>query len=326
MEFSPINLLFFSLLTPLVVSVITIFSLKWLSTTLPKRLPPSPPSLPIFGNIHQIVSFFPNNSNNYNPQHRSFHFLSEKYGPLMRLSFASTAVVVVSSPEAAREIMKNHDIVFSNRPKSRIAEKILHGSLDVASAPYGERWRQLKSICMLHLLSNKRVQSFSYIRDEETSEMIQKIRKNCYEVINLSEILLTVTNDVVTRVTIGKRSSDNSDKNNDIVGMLERFIDVIGSFNIADYIPWLGWINCFMISGLDAKVERVSKEIDKIMDDAIEQHYLARKTGGFGETKTTRGRCTTLDFVDILLDIKEGGNLITSFPLEHGIIKALILV
>ena len=37
---------------------------------------------------------------------------------------------------------------------------------DVAFAPYGERWRQLRKICMLELFSASRVLSFRHFREE----------------------------------------------------------------------------------------------------------------------------------------------------------------
>ena len=124
--------------------------LKRLSATPPppqKTSLPSPPRLPIIGNLHQL-GLLP---------HRSLHSLSLKHGPLMLLRFGSKPVLVVSSAAAAREIMKTQDLVFANRPWSTVISKLLYGSRDVAFSPYGEYWRQIRSLCVVHLLSNKRV-------------------------------------------------------------------------------------------------------------------------------------------------------------------------
>ncbi|ONH97777.1 hypothetical protein PRUPE_7G209500 [Prunus persica] len=56
--------------------------------------------------------------------------------------------------------MKTNDTIFSNKPKLAISDRLLYEGKDVSTAPYGEHWRRMRSICVLQLLSNKRVQSF----------------------------------------------------------------------------------------------------------------------------------------------------------------------
>ncbi|KAG5522984.1 hypothetical protein RHGRI_034955 [Rhododendron griersonianum] len=130
------------------VSEVAVFLLKWLSITARpprKNTPPSPQKLPVIGNLHQIGPF----------PHLSLHSLSQAHGPLMLLHFAAAPVLIASSSFTSRDIMKTHDLIFSNRPKSTICQKIMYGAKDVAFSPYGEYWRQMKSICILQLLSNK---------------------------------------------------------------------------------------------------------------------------------------------------------------------------
>ncbi|GKV33827.1 hypothetical protein SLEP1_g42279 [Rubroshorea leprosula] len=135
------------------------------------NLPPSPPKLPILGNLHQLGKL----------PHRSLLALSHKYGPLMFLHIGQSPTLVVSSAEMAREIMKNHDVVFSSRPNSMAAEILFYGRTDIGFAPYGEYWRQLRKICVLQLLSIKRVQSFQFVREEEVTVLIDKLRSAALE-------------------------------------------------------------------------------------------------------------------------------------------------
>ncbi|CAL2261133.1 unnamed protein product [Prunus armeniaca] len=147
-----------SIFTPTLAFIIFfIFLFKWFSSP-PSSTnpPPSPPKLPIIGNLHQL-GLYP---------YRSLQALSQPHG---LLHFGSVPALVVSSAEAAREILKTHDLTFSDRPKSTIFEKLLYNYKDVSTAPYGEYWRQVKSICVSHLLTTKRVQSFRGVREEETN-------------------------------------------------------------------------------------------------------------------------------------------------------------
>ncbi|KAK6148273.1 hypothetical protein DH2020_019185 [Rehmannia glutinosa] len=271
----------------------------------PKNLPPSPRKLPIIGNLHQLGK----------SPHRSLQSLSNRYGQLLLLHFGHVPVVVASSADAAREIMKNQDLIFSNRPKLSIPDKLIYGSRDVAFAPYGEYWRQVRSICVLQLLSNKRVQSFRRVRQEETSAMVEKIRQLGFSssVVNLSDVLVSLTNDVVCRVALGRKYSDHGEDKM-FKDFLVEFVELLGATSLGDYIPWLGWID--RVNGLDARLEKVAKLFDEFLEIVIQEHKDRKKreeVGGDAE----------LDFVDILLQFQEetkGSTLV-----EDDTIKALIL-
>ncbi|MBA0820280.1 hypothetical protein Gohar_025486 [Gossypium harknessii] len=154
---------------PLFLSMILLFSLLiWLKLAKRKtlNLPPSPPRLPIIGNIHQLGKL----------PHRSLRDLSRKYGSLLLLQLGYNPTVVVSSADIVREIVKNHDIVFSNRPRTTAVDILFYGCKDMAFAPYGEYWRQVKKISVVELFSHRRVHSFQFVRDEEVELLINKIR------------------------------------------------------------------------------------------------------------------------------------------------------
>ncbi|ESW24306.1 hypothetical protein PHAVU_004G119000 [Phaseolus vulgaris] len=115
-----------------------------------KTSPPSPLKLPIIGNLHQVG----------NLTHRNLQSFAQTYGPLILLHFGKVPVLVVSTAEAAREVMKTHDLVFSNRPHRKMSDIFFYSSKDVAFAPYGNYWKQIRSISVLHLLSAKKVQTY----------------------------------------------------------------------------------------------------------------------------------------------------------------------
>ncbi|CAI9112797.1 OLC1v1013290C1 [Oldenlandia corymbosa var. corymbosa] len=218
-------------------------------------------------------------------------------------------ILVASSAKAASEIMKTHDLIFSNRPQS-IGQKLFYNSKDVAFSPYGDYWRQMRSICVLQLLSNQRVHSFRCVREEEMSLMIEKIKQRCVAdpnsssrtLVNLSEMLVTLTNDIVCRVAFGRKYSDeeNGKKAKNILG---EFIQLLGVFDLGFYIPWLAWINRF--NGLDAKVEKIVKAIDTFIEGVIEEHE---------KKPTSNDQKKDSDFVDILLETQREN--LTGFHIE----------
>ncbi|KAL6549683.1 hypothetical protein OROMI_020171 [Orobanche minor] len=245
----------------------------------PKRLPPSPRKLPLIGNLHQL-GLYP---------HRSLQSLSQRYGPLMLLHLGVKPVLLVSSVEAAREIMKNQDVIFSNRPRLSIADRLFYSGKDVGFAPYGDYWRQMRSICVLQLLSNTRVQSFRRVREEETSLMVENIRRSRSPAVDLSETVVLLANDVISRVALGKKYSAG-EQGRKIKELFREFTELAGTFCVRDSLPWLGWID--RLSGLDARVESVVKRVDEFMEAVVQEHRSTEK----GQRES--------NFVDILLQLQ----------------------
>lgn len=278
----------------LLLCSVILFTILFLTKGGKSNTPSSPPRLPLIGNLHQL---------GHHP-HRSLCFLSHRYGPLMLLHLGSVPVLVVSSMEAARDVLKTHDREFASRPRSKIFEKLLYDGRDVALAPYGEYWRQMKSVCVLHLLSNKMVRSFRNVREEEVSLMMEKIRKVGSVPVNLSELLANLTNDVICRVALGRKYGCETD----FKELMERLTRLLGVFSVGTYVPWLAWID--RIRGLDGQLEKLRNDLDEFFDRVLHDHE-----DGDGDRT---------DFVDVLLKIQ--GEKSVGFDIDRVSIKAIILV
>ncbi|KAK7291589.1 hypothetical protein RIF29_06855 [Crotalaria pallida] len=286
---------------------------KWYSnSTKSQNSPPSPPKFPIIGNLHQI-GLFP---------HKTFQTLAKKYGPMMLLHFGKVPVLVISSADAAREILKTHDRVFASRPNMVMSNIILYDSKDVAAAPYGEYWRQIRSICVLHILSVRRVQSLRAVREEEVALLMEKIRHSSSSSlpVNLSESLSTLTNDIVSRATLGRKYSGASGR--EFKKLMMEFTELLGAFVVGDFIPWLDWLG--HLSGLYARAKRVAKRFDDLMEETVEEHINRQKGAKDNDQDASDSdEDHHKDFVDVLLWIQRTNAV--GFPVDRTIIKALIL-
>ncbi|KAG7573138.1 Cytochrome P450 superfamily [Arabidopsis suecica] len=281
-------------------SLLTLFLFKkFLKRTATKvNLPPSPWRLPVIGNLHQL---------SLNP-HRSLHSLSLRYGPLMLLHFGRVPILVVSSGEAAHEVLKTHDLKFANRPRSKAVHGLMNGGRDVVFGPYGEYWRQMKSVCILNLLTNKMVASFEKIREEEVNAMIEKLEKASFSSSseNLSELFVTLPSDVTSRVALGRKHSEDETAR-DLKKRVRQIMELLGEFPIGDYVPVLAWID--RINGFNARIKEVSQGFSDLMDKVVQEHLEA------GNHKE--------DFVDILLSIENEKSI--GFQAQRNDIKFMIL-
>ncbi|KAL0535357.1 hypothetical protein IC582_029686 [Cucumis melo] len=247
------------------------------------NFPPSPPKLPIIGNLHQLGTL----------PHQSLASLSNKYGPLMLLKLGQTPTLVVSSPKVAGEIMKTHDLKFSNRPKTTATNLMFYGCQDVGFAPYGDYWRKAKKMCVLELFTHKRVESFQYVRDEEVDILINKIRKraNCSEGLNLTQLLFQISNDIVSRCVLGKKFEDENGKSEFRDVHSRRVMELLAAFCVGDFFPNFGWVD--VIRGVVGEMKKVSKIMDGFFDMVIEDHIIKLKSSDRCDDKK--------DFVDIML-------------------------
>ncbi|CAH8317029.1 unnamed protein product [Eruca vesicaria subsp. sativa] len=284
-------------------TVLAILFLKQIlkrATTTNRNLPPSPRRLPVIGNLHQL-SLHP---------HRSLRNLSLRYGPLMLLHFGRVPILVVSSADVAHDVMKTHDLKFANRPKTKAVDIIMNGGRDVAFSSYGEYWRQMKSLCSIHLLSKKMVRSFENVREEEIVTMMDKLEKASSSSlpVNLSESLLNMTNNVICRIAMGRKYS-LEESPMDFRNLLRTLVDLLGAFPVGDYIRGLAWID--KIRGLDRKMEEVSKTFVEFLEGVVQEHEQE------GESKET------FDFVDLLLRIQREKT--NGFELDRSDIRLIML-
>ncbi|TXG67688.1 hypothetical protein EZV62_008963 [Acer yangbiense] len=266
------------------------------------KMPPGPWRLPLIGNMHQLVSTLP---------HHRLRDLAKKYGPLMHLQLGESSIIVVSSAEIAEEVLKSQGLIFANRPFLVSTRVITYNYTDIAFAPYGNYWRQLRKICTVELLSASRVRSFRSIREEETSGMIKTIYSNEGSLVNLSEKIFALTYDITARAAFGNKCKDQQK----IILIVMKVIELASGFSIADFYPSIRMLE--VISGMKSKFEKLHQERDRILGDIIDEHKERRQT-----TKTGQKEADGEDLVDVFLRLQEDGDL--EFHLTNNNIKAVI--
>ena len=128
-----------------------------------RRLPPSPPGgLPLLGHLHLLGSL----------PHRGLRSMAASCGPVMLLRLGQVPTVVASSAAAAEEAVKTRDPAFASSPILRMADRLYYGRRDMVFAPYGERWRQLRRVCV----TQRRVLRFRAVREQEAAALLDRVR------------------------------------------------------------------------------------------------------------------------------------------------------
>ncbi|VAI68183.1 unnamed protein product [Triticum turgidum subsp. durum] len=271
-----------------------------------ERAPPGPWKLPVIGSMHHLMNVLP---------HRALRDLACAHGPLMMLQLGQTPLLVVSSRETARLVLRTHDANFATRPKILAAEILTYQSSDILFSPTGDYWRKLRQLCAAEILGPKRVLSFRYIREDEVRMRVDQIRQaGPSKPVNLSVMFHGLTNSIIARAAFGKTPK----KSPEFLAAVTSGVRLASGFDIPDLFP--EWTTVLAaLTGMKRRLQGVHKTVDAFLEEMINERNAARadkiKVGGTEKVDE--------NLIDVLIGLQEGGGL--GFELDNSRIKAVIL-
>ncbi|XP_015695470.2 indole-2-monooxygenase-like [Oryza brachyantha] len=273
------------------------------STELPSKLPSPPFKLPVIGHMHLIGSQLP---------HVSLRDLAAKHGPdVMLIHLGAVPTLVVSSPRAAKAVLRTHDLAFASRPRSMLTDIIMYGASDSCFAPYGDHFRKARKAVTVHLLSSKKVQSYRPVREEEVRLVLAKLRHHAAAPVDMSQLLQSFANDLICRTISGKFFCEEG-RNEVFRDLVAANNALLGGFNLEAYFPGLARMR--LISKLvGGRAMRVRRRWDQLLDNLIDDHLAIRLA------RTHDDDQHDTDFIDVLLSRQE------EYGFHRDTIKALLI-
>ncbi|CAN0924805.1 Cytochrome P450 84A4 [Linum grandiflorum] len=175
--------------------------------------------------------------------HHGLAKLAKQYGGLFHLRMGNIHMMTVSTSDIAKQVLKVHDNIFSNRPANIAINYLTYDRSDMAFAHYGPFWRQMRKITVMKLFSRRRAESWDSVRDE-ISYMVQTVAANpTGNPINVGELIFTFTMNLTYKAAFGTTSNNNNNQMQAFIKILQEFSRLFGTFNIADFIPFLSWMD-----------------------------------------------------------------------------------
>lgn len=291
--------------TLLIFFVVPLLCMFLVSRFRRKPYPPGPKGWPVLGNVGIMDQL----------THRGLARIAKKYGGIVHLRIGFLHMVAVSSPDIARQVLQVQDNIFSNRPATIAISYLTYDRADMAFAHYGPFWRQMRKLCVMKLFSRKRAESWDSVRDE-VDYMVRQVATNSGSSVNIGELVFGLTRNIIYRAAFGSSSHEGQD---DFIKILQEFSKLFGAFNIADFVPWLGWMDP---QGLNNRLQKARASLDGFIDSIIDEHMQKKKPNDAVET----------DMVDELLAfysdeaiVTESEDLQNSIKLTRDNIKAIIM-
>ncbi|XP_057423717.1 cytochrome P450 CYP73A100-like [Lotus japonicus] len=132
-------------------------------------LPPGPHSFPIFGNWLQVGNDL---------THRLLASMSQTFGSVFLLKLGSKNLIVVSDPQLASEVLHSKGVEFGSRPRNVVFDLFTGNGQDMVFTVYGEHWRKMRRIMTLPFFTNKVVQNYSSMWEQEMDLVVRDLNAN----------------------------------------------------------------------------------------------------------------------------------------------------
>lgn len=249
-------------------------------------LPPGPTPLPIIGNLHLLGA----------QPHKSLAKLAATYGPIMSLKFGQIRAIVVTSPDLAKQILKNQDSAFANRPVLDATRPHDFYKFSVIWLPVGSRWRTLRKILNAAVFSNSRLDANRHLRASKVKELVNLCRKSSAEgkAVDIGQAAFTTSLNLLSNTIFSKDLADpNSNERHEMRDVICEVMSESGKTNLVDFYPVL---RKFDPHGVRRRIAVCFAKLLQIVGGMIDERMAARRALGTNDDDSS-------DMLDYLLNI-----------------------
>ncbi|GAB2224572.1 hypothetical protein Droror1_Dr00005334 [Drosera rotundifolia] len=287
-----------------------------------RKLPPGPAPLPVVGNFFQLG----------NKPHRSLADLAKSHGPLMTLHLGWMPTVIISSASMAKDVLRTHDVLFSNRMVTCAPQALNHHKYSVVWLPVADSWRNLRKICNSHVFSSSRLDASQHLRRQKVDELVSYVEKCCDAgvAVEIGKAAFGTAINLLSNTffSIDLLELDSSATSEFKEVMREMMIEV-GKPNLGDYFPVLRRLDLQRIkSHLTVLFGKMINILDEMINRSLSETF---KTGEPNDTLgellrigyengTEFGR---LNILHLLLDLFAAGTDTTSTSVEWAMAELL---
>uniref|UniRef100_A0A2N9GHI9 Cytochrome P450 n=1 Tax=Fagus sylvatica TaxID=28930 RepID=A0A2N9GHI9_FAGSY len=179
-------------------------------------------------------------------------------------------------------------------------DNLTYGLADFTMAPYGPYWKFIKKLCMTELLGGRTLEQHLPVRSEEIKQFLQLLHKKAKanEEVDVGVELIRLTNNIISRMALRKRCSENEDDADKVRKLVEEMCELAGKGNVSEMIWFCKNLD---LQGFGKRLKDVRDRYDTMMEKIMKEHEEARKKKELKDDGIK-------DVLDILLYIYEDEN------------------
>ncbi|RCV30884.1 hypothetical protein SETIT_6G132000v2 [Setaria italica] len=254
-----------------------------------RRLPPGPwPSKPIIGDLLDLGE--------PGQQHRTFQKLSERYGDLMCLRFGSVPHVIVSSPEALREVFhagengKKVDNI-AGIPSLDVLTAWGHDSHTIFALPsLDDKWRAVRKFAAAEMLAPRRIAGAGAMMQARIVESLYRYLSD-HAARGTTVAIRNAVMDPILSLLLGLLYSIDLEPKERAMfrDTIEEIVEILGTGNVSDMFPAIAPLD---LEGLRRRTKTLLGIVYHPFD---EQVVLRRRSREAGEPRKNDVLDTVLD-------------------------------
>ncbi|KAF7318686.1 Cytochrome P450 [Mycena chlorophos] len=129
-------------------------------------LPPGPRGMPFVGNLLEMPSSF---------EWETYMRWSREYNSdIVYASVAGSSIVVLSSVQAATDLLEKRSTLYSDRPRFPMVNELMGWGFSFSFMKYGERWRKLRKLFHQHF-NAEGVANYYPLQHEAAQELLRRL-------------------------------------------------------------------------------------------------------------------------------------------------------
>ncbi|KAF1874176.1 hypothetical protein Lal_00041622 [Lupinus albus] len=269
------------------------------------KLPPGPSLLTILGNLHEFWEKPPQTMAN----------LANIYGPIMCFKVGYSTSVIISSPDMAKEVLKTHDLLFSDRSIPQVITSLNHDRLSLPFLPVSPLWRDLRKICNNQLFSSKTLDASQDLRRKKLQQLLNDVHKISLsgEGVDVGIAAFKTCINFLSYTFVSEDFVQYVSKDDEYKDLVATILKLVGTPNLVDIFPML---KIFDPQHLQRSTTSYFSKFFLILDSLINKRIMLREGKHYVSNN---------DMLDTLLNIsQEDSQMMDKTKIRHFFLDLLV--